>query len=70
MHIDNMSKIMKCKDKFEHFPLPNANAATGPLGMAMERQVLLGLEGDRLDERVLLCVPISARGSMPASKFC
>ena len=46
---------MKCKDKFEHFPLPNANAATGPLGMAMERQVLLGLECDRLDERVLLC---------------
>ena len=55
MHITYTSKPMNCKDKFEHFPLPNANAIAGQPGMAMERQVLLGLEGDRLDERVLVC---------------
>ncbi|HSD96260.1 MAG TPA: hypothetical protein VLB06_03860, partial [Sulfuricaulis sp.] len=48
-------KPMNCKVKFEHFPLPTANAATGRLGMTTERQVLLGLEGGRLDERVLVC---------------
>lgn len=46
---------MNCKDKFEHFPFPNANAIAGQPGMVTERQVLLGLEGDRLDERVLVC---------------
>ena len=55
MHIVDTSKPMNCQDKLERFPLPNGSAITDPLGMAMERQVLLGLEGDRLDERVLLC---------------
>ena len=55
MHIVDTSKPMNCQDKLERFPLPNGSAITDPLGMAMERQVLLGLEGVRLDERVLLC---------------
>lgn len=46
---------MNCKVKFEHFPLPNAYAISGQPNKASERQVLLGLEGDRLDERVLVC---------------
>ncbi len=54
MHIAYTYKPMNCKDKFEHFPLPNTRAITDP-GMTTERQVLLGLESDRPDERVLLC---------------
>ena len=54
MHIAYTSKPMNCQNKLEHFPLPNTRAITDP-GMVTERQVLLGLEGDRLDERVLLC---------------
>jgi len=55
MHSAYTSKPMNCQDKLEHFRLPNASAITDPQGMVKERQVLLGLEGVRLDERVLLC---------------
>ncbi len=54
MHVAYTYKPMNCKEKIENFSFPNTRVTTDP-GMVTERQVLLGLEGDRLDERVLLC---------------
>ncbi len=55
LYVTYTFKPMNYQDKLENFSLPNASAITDPPGMTTERQVLLGLESDSLDERVLLC---------------